>query len=75
MAKPASGQMTPRTSQCSGRESLAGMRVAETILTSLPKGLAARSVHCSAGPAAVAVETSTGNNQSVFMTFAFELYN
>ena len=37
MAKLASGQMTPRTSQCSGRFGFAATSVAESILTWSPK--------------------------------------
>ena len=48
----ASGQITPRTSQCSGRFSLAATRVADSIFTSLPNALEVRASHCIAGPAA-----------------------
>src|SRR5580704_12287361 len=52
MAKPASGQMVPRTSQYSGRLPLADTSVAEVIRTSSPKALAASAPHLMAGPAA-----------------------
>src|SRR5579862_8274695 len=49
MAKPASGQITPRTSQCAGALDVAATAIADSIFTSLPNLRVASSSHFSAG--------------------------
>src|ERR1039458_6936488 len=73
MAKPASGQMTPRTSQCSGRLGFAGTSVAEFILTWSPKDLAARASHLMAGSAANRAAAHNGISQRDFMGGPFNI--
>src|SRR5205085_646076 len=66
IANPASGQITPRTSQCAGILPLASTRVADCIFTSLPNEFPARPAHLMAGSPAKTATAEDRNNQSAF---------
>src|ERR1700756_2463376 len=74
MANPASGQMTPRTSQCSGRLVAAATNVADSIFTWSPNDLEARASHFMAGSAASRGAAAKGRSQSAFMDGSFQYY-
>src|SRR5580658_5895408 len=67
-ANRASGQMTPRMSQCSGKAAVAGMSFADSIFTSAPKGMAARSPHFFTGAAKTQVEANRRQIAAFLMT-------
>src|SRR5215469_16822710 len=64
----ASGQMTPRTSQCSGRLSAAATLLADSIFTSDPNEIDASSSHFFTGAANTQAGSNRDANAAIFMT-------
>src|SRR5487761_1837543 len=66
-ANLASGQMTPRTSQCSGRLPVAATSFADSTVTPPPNGIAANSSHCFTGAAKRPAEIERQTSAAFFI--------